>query len=247
MQRPLTTRIGWFCLVMIIAGVAAHARAATFNVSPVRIHLSAAKMTGVLSVTNAGEAPTVVQCQVRAWSQQNEKDVYATTDDLIATPPIFTIGPGKTQIVRLGLRQPPHGSQEAAYRIYLQEIPGPPKPGFQGLQIALRIGVPIFVDPARAVAPALHWQAKLGEGGSLSLALQNAGNAHIQVFDFSISRPGTSQPIAAEKVSAYVLPAHSMHWSLKPSQKGLKAGQTLHLKAYTDAGDVDTDLVLGSP
>jgi CBS domain containing-hemolysin-like protein len=41
----------------------------------------------------------------------------------------------------------PDPVNEIAYRLVLDEIPPPPEPGFKGLQVALKINFPIFVQP----------------------------------------------------------------------------------------------------
>ena len=66
------------------------------------------------------------------------------------SPPIATIAPDKEQIIRVGLRRAPDKERELSYRLFLQEVPAPPKPGFQGLQVALRVGLPVFVQPKRS-------------------------------------------------------------------------------------------------
>jgi fimbrial chaperone protein len=221
------------------------ARAANIDVSPVRIQLSPAGATTVLTLTNGGDAPAVVQCQLVSWTQHDSEDVYVPSGDLIASPPIFTVPPGKKQLVRIGLRRPPQGTQETAYRIYLQEIPGPPKPGFQGLRMALRLGIPIFVAPAEAVKPQLRWSARLEAGGkTLSIELQNSGSAHVQVLDFVISQPPAGETVARETVPVYVLAGQSRRWILKPLERSLHVAEDVHLKANTDSGEFDEDLVL---
>lgn len=238
-------RLRWLSVSAFVA-VAVTARAASFEVSPVHIDLSPAKVTAVLTLTNNGDAPTVVQCQVVSWTQRDERDVYVPTRDLIATPPIFTVAPGKKQLVRIGLRRPPQGTHETAYRVYLQEVPGPPKPGFQGLRIALRMGIPVFVAPGSPIRPVMQWTARLDATGDLSVALHNAGSAHVQVLGFTVSRPGIAEPLVRDKMLAYVLPGQSMHWSLKP-QRAPRAGETVRLKAQTNSGEIDQDLVLKGP
>ena len=155
--RKLAT---WIAAVTL-AAACVDSQATDFTVSPVRVELSAAQRSVALMVRNeSSDEPVVVQLRTVAWSQNAGDDVYASTGDLIAAPPIFTIAPGGSQVVRIGLRHAPASDQEAGYRLYLQEIPRAPKPGFAGVQIALEMSLPIFVKPATETAARLRWAAE---------------------------------------------------------------------------------------
>ena len=73
----------------------------------------------------------------------------------MATPPIFTVPPKGTQVIRVGLRRAADAQQGLSYRMFLQEVPPPPRQGLQGLQVALRLSLPVFVMPARDARPVL--------------------------------------------------------------------------------------------
>jgi fimbrial chaperone protein len=148
-------------------------------------------------------------------------------------------------VVRVGLRRAPDAHRELAYRLFLQEIPPPPKPGFQGLRVALRIGVPVFVVPAVAAAPVLRWQAARAPQGQLKVSLANSGNAHVQVANFKLAVVG-GEDLGTHQVSAYVLPGQSRDWLVKASPMPA-AGAVLRLTAQTDAGDVQAEPVVEKP
>lgn len=230
-------------LALAFAG-AGGASAGSFAVSPVRVTLSAQQSVGSLVVRNEAEEPTVVQLEVMSWTQQDGQDTYAATREILATPPIFTVPAGGSQTVRVGLRRAPDAQRELTYRLYLQEVPSPPKPGFQGMQVALRIGVPVFVvPPGDAAKPALHWQASRAADGGLRLALTNSGNAHVQVASFRLALPGAAEPLAMQDVATYVLPGQTRSWPVK-AQTAPPAGATLNLSARTDAGDAEAEVVV---
>jgi fimbrial chaperone protein len=82
---------------------------------------------------------------------------------------------------------------------------------------------------------------------TLKVGLTNKGNAHVQVTDFSLFVPGDDKAIASESGSSYIMAGQKREWLLKSTHLKKVANGRLHLKAYTDAGDIDTDLVLGKP
>ncbi|MGA9853153.1 MAG: fimbria/pilus periplasmic chaperone [Gammaproteobacteria bacterium] len=219
------------------------AQAGSFQVNPIGMNLSAAHTTGVVTVTNSSDSPTVVQLQIVAWSQENGEDVYTASRNLLATPPIFTIPAGGQQTVRLGLMTQPDPRQEIAYRLFLQEVPPPPQPGLQGLQVLLRIGIPVFVEPATATAPDLHWSLRRVSATELSVEALNDGSAHAHIGELTLTK-GSNGKALAEQSGGYVLPGARHTWNFKLA-KPLTAGTSLIITAETDRGTLHAQLVPG--
>ena len=221
--------------------------AGSFDVNPIRIDLSATARSAALSVRNSGDEAVVVQMSLVAWTQENGQDVYVPTKEILGTPPIATIPPGGEQIVRLGMRRAPDARNELTYRVFLQEVPPPPKPGFQGLQVALRLSLPVFVQPRQGPAKAtLVWDLQLQGEDTLRLQLNNQGTGHIQVSEIEFFQPGQEKPVASQSSLAYVLPGQSRAWEFKTQSVRLKPTDRLRMKVTTDAGSVDTEIDLGS-
>lgn len=217
--------------------------AGSIAVNPIRVSLSAKQSTGALVVRNSGAEPTVVQLQIISWSQQDGKDVYVPTKDLLATPPIFTVPPGGTQTVRVGLRQRIDTPSEGSYRLILQEVPPPPKPEFRGLQVALRLSVPVFIAPATAPSSTLAWNAALTSQGDLKIAAANTGNTHVQVLKFKLAAGGAELSPSTPAEAAYVLPGQRREWTLR-FKSAPASGDSLRVTAQTDAGDMQADIAV---
>ena len=81
----------------------------------------------------------------------------------------------------------------------------------------------------------------------LKVTLRNAGNAHVQVSDFSLYVAGTDKQIAGESGSTYVLAGQTHEWLLRADLPATSADGHVRLQAYTDAGNVDTQLPLQQP
>lgn len=217
--------------------------AGSFQVNPIRVELGPRAQTAALSVKNTGEDPVVVQVSVEAWSQQEGKDVYAPTKEVLATPPVMTIPAGAERIVRIGLRRAPDKSRELDYRLFLQEVPPPPKPGFQGLVVALRVGLPVFVAPAQGqAAPRISWKAVRLDDKTLELTAANDGSAHIQIAEVGVTAGNASEPVASFSGLAYILPDQRRSWAL-PLTAPLAASR-VRVKAVTDAGNLETEVDL---
>ena len=239
---------GWDTLCVIALLTPPLAGAAEWDVDPVRLELSPDKQNAALIVRNESDQPTSIQIQAVAWSQLGGKDVYTPTRELLVSPPIVTIAPKSDQVIRVALRRPADPSSELTYRVNLQELPQQPAPGFTGVQMALRIGLPVFVKPQQGEAKAnMTWTVARQPDRSLKVAVRNQGNAHVQISDFALYAAGRDQLIAGESTSSYVLAGQSHEWLLPSSAADDLAAKSLRLKAYTDAEFVDTVLVLGRP
>lgn len=221
--------------------------ASDFNVSPVLITLSSSNATAALEVVNNSAESVVIQSEVMAWSQENGVSSYLPTSDVLATPPIFTVSAGGKQIVRMGMRREVDAKTELTYRLFLQEVPGPPQPGFKGVQMRLRLGVPVFVDPRIAAAPVLKWHATQDADGLIKVTLNNEGNAHIQITDFSLKVSGNDNPLAKQSIPFTILAQRSQSWILKPNPTVTISDGHIQIQAFSSIGRFDAEIELENP
>src|SRR5438876_8352828 len=77
-----------------------NARAGSFTVNPVRVTLSATQSVAAITVRNVGTEATVVQLETSSWNQHGGLDSLASTTEVLATPPIITLPPGASRIIR---------------------------------------------------------------------------------------------------------------------------------------------------
>lgn len=230
-------------LGLLVACLASLASAGSFQVNPIRVDLAASAPTQSLLVRNDSTEPLVVQLSVQAWSQDGGEDRYAPTSDALVTPPIAQIAPGAEQVVRVGLRRAPDATKQLSFRLFVQEIPAAPAPGFAGLQVALRVGIPVFVAPVQPSRRDIGWSAERLPDGALRLTVENRGNVHLQLLDLKLHVPGREAPIGSRQELAYVLAGQARAWILPASWPPSMAG-ALNLTAYTDAGEIDATLAL---
>lgn len=227
------------CLLSLLANPAG---ATSLRVSPVRLELSSSTPTSFLKLTNDDKTARVVQVELMAWSQEKQRDVFQPSDDIVVNPPIFTVAPGKAQIVRVGFRHPLTADHELTYRLFITEVPQPHPAALQTdrLRIVLRMSVPIFVSTQTAATPALRWTAASDKGNTIKITATNSGNVHFQIHSFEIADSNRSQILAKETPEVYILPGRSWHWHFKANTHW-RTG-FLHLSSHTDLGDINEDI-----
>lgn len=226
-----------FTSLLCAAGMAS---AGSFSIDPVRIQLSEARPSAVMRVENRGDAAITVQLQAMSWTQSGNQDQLTISRELLATPQVFRLRPGQVQVVRVALLVPVDATRERAFRLLLDEVPPAPAADFRGLQMALRISMPVFVQ-ARTPAAASLAATVVEREGQRQLQLVNRGDAHLQLTGLQLqaqtvatASAATSSMYSHDK-TLYLLPGQQRELPIS-SQFPLDAGQVLNLQAQTESG-----------
>jgi fimbrial chaperone protein len=237
-------------LAVVVSGLLSGAAlAGAFQISPIRISLSGQAPIAVLTVRNQSAETSVMQLKAMAWTQSGNDDIYTPTDEVLATPPIFSVPPGGSQIIRVGIRRQPHAQRELAYRLFLQEVPVTASAAKGGdVKVALRFGIPVFLAPAsqKSPKPVLDWRVLLAAPNTLRIEAVNRGNAHVQITGIGIHAPDGGPLLAEHRGMDYVLPQQGRHWQVpvNPLQPLQPPGTPLKILAQTDAGEFHADVAL---
>lgn len=231
---------------LLALGIATLAQASSLFVSPVLVTLDGKRQTTALTLKNEGNETRVIQSELLRWTQKNGENVHTPSRDLLVNPPIVTLKPGQTQIIRIGLNRKVDNAQELAYRLYISEVPPPPKEGFTGLRIALRFGIPVFVSPKAKPLNRLGWKATRSPGGALGLVMLNNGNLHLRLNSIKVSDPSTGQQLAETQQPQSTLLAGQARQVSLLLPAGWR-GRQLSVVANTEEGQVETKVELEQP
>ncbi len=159
--------------------------AGEWRVTPIRIDLDKNAKSGVAMIVNEGTDKLNVQMKAFEWTQDTEgKDVYKETEDLIFFPKIMTIEAREDRILRAGIKIPAV-AKEKTYRLFIEEIPEPKKSEGVNVAIAIRFGLPIFVQPLKAELKGEMPKVELSKG-IVSVTVKNIGNVHFMIDTVSI-------------------------------------------------------------
>ena len=191
--------------------------------------------THALTVTDMGSAPVRVQARLFSWHGGDGGDVYSPTQDIGFSPAIFAVQPGSNQVVRLVVLAQ-RGAQEAAYRLFIDELPPPPRAN--SVSLPVRFVIPVFVASSSGTEkPALTWQAST-HGGQVTLTAINGGNAHARIADLAYAEAG-ARHVVAPGLSGYVLAGERHSWSFP-----FRGGASLEISAETEQGDIHQSVPL---
>lgn len=169
---------------LTLAFLAMPVMAAT-TISPIVIDIPA-DGRAIVTVRNDRAQEMLYQVTMLSWQVVEGADRYEATEAFIASPPLFTLGPSASQIVRIGFRNPARLPVEQAYRLILAEVPPEspsqlPRPDDTSaeagvIEFSLQYLLPVFVAPARLDAkPALVWSIR-ADGDTVVVRAENLGN-----------------------------------------------------------------------
>lgn len=209
--------------------------AQSLSVLPVNIFVSPGRNATSMTITNSGENKTVVQIRPYEWNQKDGTDQLADTNEVVLSPPLVTLAPGASQVVRLILRHPPK-NQEVTYRILVDQIPPPETVGT--INFVLRLSIPIFaIPPVRCVAKVQFRVER--DGDQLYVIAANTGTLHEAVRDLDLTTPeGRKLKIETTPLS-YLLPGVTRRWHIVAQDPLPLQSKTLRLTGNMNANAID--------
>jgi fimbrial chaperone protein len=173
---------GYIGLSLFIFFIIPHSEssAGEWKVVPIRLELGRGTKTGIIKITNNGEETLNLQMEAMEWSQDPEgKDRYLKTADIIFFPKIMAVAGGEERTLRAGIKIP-SAAREKTYRLFIEEIPESRESGGASVAVAIRFGVPIFIQPLEEEIRGEIQKLDL-KGGVLGAAVANTGNVHFRI------------------------------------------------------------------
>jgi fimbrial chaperone protein len=227
-------------LTLLACAAAWEVRAAALEVSPILVTFEDGGTATTIEMTNHDGAPAAVQARIYRWTQKGDEDALAPTQDVIVSPPIFTIPDGGSQTIRLLLRGGPVAGGARTYRLVLDEVP-PAVRRNREIATALRLSLPVFVGADLSGRPALQWRAGRGPDGQTVLTASNPGPAYDRVRAIDVKLPNGSHPKLVSRASnTYILAGDERHWVVQ-DRSGAPTGP-LHLSVTTRIGKSELSL-----
>jgi fimbrial chaperone protein len=217
-------------VILLLAVPAASAQA--LAVLPVNVFFSPGQKASSLTVTNVGSSETAIQIRAYAWSQKDGDDQLTDSDAVVLSPPLATIAPGASQVIRLILRQLPQG-REATYRILIDQIPPPAEPGI--VHMVLRMSIPIFAQPPTRAVPHVPFHLEI-DAGKLVLVGINDGLSHGVIHDIVLSTNDGRKLKEESSASPYILAGATRRWPIAAQGSLPQPSETLQLIAHSDTG-----------
>lgn len=206
---------------------------ADLQLSPVSIQFNTADRAQALWLTNSGVTPLHAQVRVFRWTQVQGEDRLDPTNDLVASPPLVEIEPGRSQLVRIVRRSEVAGLREESFRLLVDEIPirqeGSSKesPGRPSLQFLLRYSVPVFIG-SELGSQAFDASGISGEWtgapAAPKLTIVNTGPRRLRISEVVHEDASGRKTTLVPGLLGYVLAGQRVSWPMPASARNLGPG-----------------------
>lgn len=221
--------------------------AASILAWPIYQKIDADQQGSALWLENQGGQAVDLQIRVMAWQQQDQNDLYAEQQTVVASPPFAHVPAGQRQMIRLIRTGPVPAGKEQAFRVIIDEIPGVKPVETQsrmGIDLQMRYLLPLFlngeglrstsdsgvnINAANSVQPMLTWELTQ-RAGKTWLTVHNQGAVHARLSNVFWGRSNQFNQATfnvAKGYLGYVLPGQKMAFPLAGS-RSVPSGQTLY-------------------
>jgi len=197
---------------------------------PVDPVIEAGRNAAALWLENPGTAPILLQVRIFGWAQPDGENAYTPQSDVVGTPPMVRIEPGKRQLVRLTRTTATAANRELAYRVIIDEIPiadtAQSAQTAASVRFRMRYSLPLFsygtgAEPdvrksdgrqGSKMSPPLRWRTAEANGRTV-LEIRNDGDIHARLVDVGFAASGQAQRLTPGLLG-YVLPGAIARWPL---------------------------------
>lgn len=209
--------------------------AAGWRVIPIRLDLDQRASSGVITLTNDSDQAITFSVEAKEWTQDEQgKDHYSPTTDLVFFPKVLSINPQQERVIRAGLKVPPV-KQEKTYRLFIKEEPPTRETAGAAVSIAVRFGVPIFAKPPREDIRGEITRTVLDQG-KLLIAVRNTGNVHFRIDTTHVmGKNAAGEGIFSQDLKGwYLLTGAGQTFSLEIPEKICRQLKTVDVQAIGD-------------
>lgn len=225
--------------VALVLAVTFPAAAASFTVTPIQVFLGSSNTSALLTIESKSAEALRFQVSANSWNQSPKGEIeLGPTEDVVFFPSLLTVEPGKQRKIRVGVARPA-ADAERTYRIFVEELPPTEKPADAGnrseVKVLTRMGIPIFVRPARIRREGAIESPKL-DGGELSFRVRNGGNIAFTLLSVRVSGTGGDGATTFEKQADgwYVLAGGVREYGIPLPPADCARTKTLAIEARTE-------------
>jgi fimbrial chaperone protein len=246
MRKPFMRPIAAILSGSILLLAHSAASAASLQVSPVSLEMTAPAAAATLTLNNPGEAPLKAQIRVMRWSLVNGEEHLEPATDVVASPPMATLQPKSNYTVRVVRLTKQPAVTEESYRLLVDEIPDRASLAPATVTMAFRYSIPVFFYPQTAIQPALTWSVERREG-KVFVSATNTGTRHVRISDLQISDAKRTKSATFKGLAGYVLARSSKSWVAPGDLQKVAGSGPLLVTAQGDTGPINANALPAAP
>jgi fimbrial chaperone protein len=184
------------------------ADASNFTVSPTEVNLSASATSALVTLRNSSQLPLRFEVTLVSWSEdEHGKMLLTPSSDVTFFPKLVELAAGASRNIRIGINAGVARDVEQSFRLFVEELPNQAAPAANAVALRTRVGIPVFVRPAKPTRAGVVESVSV-ENGKVLARVRNTGNLHISVDSITVKGAGGSgtPTFSKEGPGWYVLP-----------------------------------------
>ncbi len=195
--------------VVVALLLAPHAASASkFSVTPTEVNLSTSATSALVTLRNNSKSPLRFEVTLFTWSEDEHGQMaLAPSSDVQFFPKLVELAAGASRNIRIGIKAGTARDVEQSFRLFVEELPDQSTPAANAVALRTKMGIPVFVRPAKPTRTAVLESVSV-ENGKVLARVRNTGNLHISVDTISVKGTGgsASPTFTKEGPGWYVLP-----------------------------------------
>jgi fimbrial chaperone protein len=234
MRKNILSSLFLFCGLV---GLASSAAASSFTVNPIRVSLSGKNQSALLTLQSQSNEEIRFKVLVQEWKQSPQGEMQLKeTKDIVVYPGLLTLAPNEERKLRIGSTVPA-GTVERSYRVFVEELPplkAPQTANKSEIKVLTKMGVPIFVSPAKPTAAGTVEGMALAKG-KLAFTVKNTGNVFFLVQSVRVKALNSAGAGTFEKnvEGWYVLAGGTRVWDLEIPKDACAKSKSLTVEVHS--------------
>jgi fimbrial chaperone protein len=205
-----------------------------FTVSPTEVDLSASATSALVTLRNASKLPLRFEVTVFTWSEdEHGKMTLNPSSDVTFFPKLVELAAGASRNIRVGINAGMARDVEQSFRLFIEELPDQSAPKGNAVALRTKVGIPVFVRPAKPSRSAVIDGVSV-ENGKVLTRVRNTGNLHISVDTISVKGTGASAAPTFTKEGAgwYVLPGATRIFEVPMTATECKSSTSVTVEVF---------------
>ena len=217
-----------------------------FTVTPTEVNLSTSATSALVTLRNGSKLPLRFEVTLVSWSEdEHGKMALNPSTEVTYFPKLVELAGGTSRNIRVGINAGPARDVEQSFRLFIEELPDQSAPKGNAVALRTKVGIPVFVRPAKPVRSAEIAGVSV-ENGKVLTRVRNTGNLHINVETIAVKGTGGSAAptFTKEGTGWYVLPGATRIFEVPMTAAECKSTTSVavevtgHGKSLTNASQV---------
>ena len=183
------------------------ASASKFTVTPTEVNLSTSATSALVTLRNNSKSPLRFEVTLVSWSEDEHGQMaLKPSSDVQFFPKLIELAAGASRNIRIGIKAGTARDVEQSFRLFVEELPDQSAPAANAVALRTKIGIPVFVRPAKPARTAAIDGVSV-ENAKVLVRVRNTGNLHVSVDTIKVTGTGGSgATFTKEGAGWYVLP-----------------------------------------